>query len=600
MTYTNNSDFHIALHENGMNYLIKHSMLYVPSFFNFGSNYISKHPELACNTICADPSVTASGDPLISAINLPISSNLQLPINVQLPNPKFIAQLSELQVDFYPNSITLPETLPTLKSQQLSFHAKTFMGLSCPSEEKIELDCFSLDLFAELALRCPDISQQFLKMHITAQDIVGIKPDGLRVIFDCYSRYLANQALNFVNDQVNSKISKPFESPVKGIVSFKLSPTPIENNPAVEDNQLKLFMDLVSLKLNEAIVIGPSGSSSPGSGFEPSTSKTKRTRPPGKEVSDLTVAISQATFSKIFGEMLNGGVTVDIERSRYGNSPLYIDYLVSASLKNGTISLQNDGKIQIRDLLISWDRLKFEINIDLPEISIPGFKTPAVVIFGQTIIPEIDFPGLELFGKNPDISIPIDLSGDFVSQVSVVLDPKIFYGIGNPSILNCPNRWQFYVAPQLPIFILPIELNERLTSKIKNEIDSFFKIIFFGLPDKTVKMIKDTLSNLLPGPIKLILSDPDKFVESIVDTIVKDNNLGITSKLDKLLYDYFENRAPIFEIQDPFPVSFKNPIGPAMTTNNPIGPDNINIPIPIAYLEVSVNSNEMLLEGDLG
>ncbi|MDR7666439.1 hypothetical protein RG963_11735, partial [Methanosarcina sp. Z-7115] len=41
---------------------------------------------------------------------------------------------------------------------------------------------------------------------------------------------------------------------------------------------------------------------------------------------------------------------------------------------------------------------------------------------------------------------------------------------------------------------------------------------------------KDALSNLLPASTKLILSDPAKFVESIIDMI--ENDLGITSQLD--------------------------------------------------------------------
>jgi len=69
--------------------------------------------------------------------------------------------------------------------------------------------------------------------------------------------------------------------------------------------------------------------------------------------------------------------------------------------------------------------------------------------------------------------------------------------------------------------------------------------------------------------------------------------------LNNLLHDCFTNRAPIIE-QDSFPASGKNPIGPAATNQNPIGLAKINIPIPIAYLGVRVNSHEMVLEGDIG
>jgi hypothetical protein len=579
MTYTNNSDFYFAIHENGINRVINRAMRYVPSFFNYGSSYISMHPQLACNTIDADPSVTACGDPLISAINLPLPPNIPLtlnplPLTIYLPLPDFIVQLSEMQVDFHPGDvIALPGTLPPLPNQQLALHAKTFMGLSCPSREKRGLECFSLDLFAELALKNP-YTTQFLNMDITALDVEGIKPDGLKNILDCYMMYLANQALSFVSSLTNHLVSTPQTVPnLYGVATVQVSPAAVPNNPAVEDDQLKLFMNLASFKLNE--VVGPSGSSLPGSNLAPATSHSTRTRP-GTGPSDLTIAISEAAFSKIFGAMLNGGITLDIPappwptppppigwgQSGSSNSLFYLYYKVSASLQNGTISLQDDGKIQIKDLVISWDTLKFKININIPTISIPGIG--------------------DLFGNNPDISIPIDLSGDFQSQVSIVAEPAIFYGDGNPGIPNCPNRWQLYIIPQLPIFVLPVELNAKLIKSINDGIKSFFTSL--GFPDWAMTLIMDALT-----AIDTIFGDFNKIAESIVDMIETD--IGITQLLDNLLYDYLTNQAPIFELPDPYNVS--------VADHNTHRPAN-NIPIPIAYLGVSVNSSEMVLEGDIG
>ncbi len=588
MTYTSNSDFYFAINENGINRVVDRAMRYVPSFFNYGSNYISTHPWMACNPIDADPSVTACGDPLITTINLPLPPNIPLslnplPLTIYLPLPDFIVQLSEMQIDFYPGDvISLPGTLPALPSQQLAIHAKTFMGLSCPYREE-GLDCFSLDLFAELALKDPN-TQQFLKMSITALDVVGIEPDGMRNILDCYMRYLANQALSFVSDLANHMVSTPQSIPnLNGTVSVQVSPAAVTNNPAVEDDQLKLFMNLVSFKLNE--VVGPSGSTQPGSGLAPATSHSTRTRP-GTGPSDLTIAISQDAFSKLFAAMLNGGITIDIPApaappappwptppppNGWGligdpNSLFYAYYQVSASLQGGTITLQDDGKIQINDLVISWDTLKFTININLPTIS---FSLPILGSF-------------TFFGNNPDISIPIDLSGDFSTQVSIEAEPAIFYGNGNPNIPNCPNRWQLYIVPQLPIFILPIELNAKLIKSINDGIKSFFKSL--GVPDIVVSAIMDALT-----AIDSIFGDLNKIAESIADMI--QNDLGITQALDNFLYDYLTNQAPIFELPDPYNVSLTN-----QTTHRPAN----NIPIPIAYLGVSLNSSEMVLEGDIG
>ena len=86
------------------------------------------------------------------------------------------------------------------------------------------------------------------------------------------------------------------------------------------------------------------------------------------------------------------------------------------------------------------------------------------------------------------------------------------------------------------------------------------------MADLAKKLLGDALK-AIAGAITSILSDISSTVEQIVDIIVKDAP-GITKMLDNLLYDYFTNQTPIFELQDPFPVSAMNPIGPAKTSQN--------------------------------
>jgi hypothetical protein len=590
-------------------------MQYLPSFFNYSDDKAPSgdwtaqnfNPRVACIPVNPDPSV---GSWVYSVIKIP--PNLQLPLNLQLPqidNLPFIlvAQLAQLKVDFYPgNVITLPSTLPSpLPAQSLAVQAQLYTGLSCPSTG--DLGCFSLDLFAELALKSPQ-STQFINMNIGALDVSGLQPDGLRNILDCYAEYLANQLLSPVNNTINNLLSKPLPVPMQGITNLKISPAGVSNNLAIEDDQLKVFMNLSSIDVN--YVISPSGTSQPGSGYGAPSSKAKRTRP-GTGPSDLTVAISQDAINKLFAAVLNRGPAnpgISVQLSgRYGTPPsnkqggVYFDYNVSASLSGGSVSLQNNGTIQIKDVVISWDTLHFTVNIDLPGISILG-KT----IFGGN-------------GGHPDISFPIDLNGVFQSQVSIVAEPTVLYATGNPQIANSPNRWQLYIVPQLPMFVIPLEFNNTLIAAIekgiKDALDDIFSI--FG-PLKgaaedaaavALGLLTLSIDPVLGAALIAILSDPSQIAEQIADMITNANLFGLTTKLDNLLYDYFTNQAPIFEVRDPLIGPYAssqnwgtNPSGPWATppNANPIGPGIINLPIPIAYLGLTIDSSEMVLEMDIG
>jgi hypothetical protein len=225
-----------------------------------------------------------------------------------------------------------------------------------------------------------------------------------------------------------------------------------------------------------------------------------------------------------------------------------------------------------------------------------------------TIIPAIDFPGITLFGGG-DIQIPIDLSPlNLVSEATMTAEPVVYYGTGNPgSAQYDPNRWEFYVVPQLPIFVWPV-FSFNLTNAITNGINQFFNNLFGQYPGPVVDAIKDALEAALTGIFSVlssIFSDLTSVVQSIVDMILNDAP-GIKAALDQLLLDFFTAQAPLFQLPDPL-------IGPNPTSQNwgpnplsdvfggvSIGPPVIYLPIPLPYIGVTVNSNEVVVEGDMG
>jgi hypothetical protein len=280
------------------------------------------------------------------------------------------------------------------------------------------------------------------------------------------------------------------------------------------------------------------------------------------------------------------------------------------TLQNPT-STQPKGSILIKDLTVSWDSLNFKVNIDLPKISIPGFSTPALVVDGVTIIPAVNIPGFSLFGgngHNPDISIPIYLGG-LESQVSIVLEPVTYYATGNTAVPNDPNRWEFYVAPQLPIFVLPVEFGPKLQKAIEDGIASFFSDILDPFPGPLQDAIKSILTSALEaigGAFATVLSDASSLAETVVDMITNANLLGLTDLMDKALLNYFAGSSPLFTLRDPYLVSQTNTMGTiTLSAANPKatitpGPPVINLSLPIPYVGVSINSGEVVVEADVG
>ena len=109
-----------------------------------------------------------------------------------------------------------------------------------------KLNCFCLDLFVvgHFEIRgMPD--NQFLTLKMDGLELVDIKPDGLENSLECYLASLVRLVLL-------PRMSFPLKNLVFNILDLAtvtLSATPISaevpNNPAVEKDELKVFINAV-------------------------------------------------------------------------------------------------------------------------------------------------------------------------------------------------------------------------------------------------------------------------------------------------------------------------------------------------------------------
>ncbi|NOJ30067.1 MAG: hypothetical protein DA328_07865 [Nitrososphaeraceae archaeon] len=650
MSFTDNCDIYAAVHEDAINRVVKHIMRQRPSLFNYGTSLVASNPRLLCELIDTVYEVTSNQNPLVRILDpIPIIGLSEFPdasigsTNLAL---NFGVQLSKGEIDFFNGNVfTLPPQLDPLANQRLAVHFRVCAGIGCPSKDIVlperlsthdsnfphrsikkdhgallhnnlpidislpgkekgkvtlpatGLECFCLDLFAIAGGKISGpVGNQIIELKTDNIEIVDLKPEGLENAIECYAKLVLNHGIfppvaRYISKLAFGLIELPKiegDNQVSGDIQVSASTT-VPNNPAIEDDQLKTFINLDKITLN--IVISPSssggseggGGSGGGSGGGTIT-KTVRTRTRTGKF-DLTTAISEKTFIKIYDSVLKGFKFI---KSGTGTFNIFtVSYSIAAHLEGGNIDLGSNGSIVVSELDVKWDILSLNIGIDIPTISIGGF----------CIIPDLSggclvrAPSIDLFEGNPDVSIPINLSNLLTSEITFSAIPKVFYGVGSGGLSN---RWQVTLVPTLPIDLDIIDIADTIGdlfhNLLVNTIDDLLQSL--GLPGWAIDFI-DTVLGGIEDIIETVLDIPDDIGEFLLDLI---GNMGIFQSLVDSISQYIA--ITLFELEDPLEILAANPIP---TLSNPVAP-LIPVKIPIEFLGIRVNSNgnEMILEGDVG
>ena len=269
MPFTDNCDLYGAIHEDGINRVVRHIMRQRPSLFNYGTADVAADPERWCSKVDYTPDVKKYGNPIFTVENyLPVLGADSPPVSLS-----FCAQLTDAKLDFHPsNVISLPAELsPPLQEQRFSLHFRICGSIGCPSDKQVDgiqptppsqpaegvkqpppvilhgqLNCFCLDVFAIGHFERVSVAgKDSLLGKVDDMDIVDIKPDALEENIICYLKTAVNVILR-------EKLTIPYEKfffsfSLLGLATVSLFPTPnppIPHNPAVEDDQLKVFLTM--------------------------------------------------------------------------------------------------------------------------------------------------------------------------------------------------------------------------------------------------------------------------------------------------------------------------------------------------------------------
>ncbi|MEJ2668247.1 MAG: hypothetical protein P8Z81_14315 [Deinococcales bacterium] len=303
-------------------------------------------------------------------------------------------------------------------------------------------------------------------------------------------------------------------------------------------------------------------------------------------MSDLTVAVSEDTFRRLFAQVRDALAESTADSASLG--PFSVSWDVGFRLEDGTVDLQANNSVLISELDVVYDPLKLTLGIDIPELCIGGFcilPTP----FGCAV----HLPKICVFSGNPDISLPLDLSGLIESEISGAFRIKTRYHVDparTPAMTDLdaedadiPNTWQFLLDPiWLDIDLIDIAdtVGNILDAAIDNAVDNLLGF----LPGWARDLIKAILGPVvdLVRAILDIGDDIDEWLSNLLGV-----SIGLFDFVATAVADYFASRNPIFSLEDPYPI---------LDYDGPLIP----VKVPVRNLAVTVADTEMTLEADVG
>lgn len=305
MALTDRSEFFASVNEDAFNGLVRLVQQQRPALFNYGTAAFAQAHKRWCHPIKPDPRVLKAGNPLITVQPpIPVIGS-PVPIGLNWLFQLVDLQLDFHPNDI----VALPPELGRLPEQHLALRVKACFTLDCPGEDFMreqlprveelaaamrglddivreatdkkprpddrqppsvptepivpplarEGECFCLELFAVLHFEWGPIGpavppEYWLKLRLSGLEIVDISPRPLENMIECYLAAVLRLA-------VLPRLSLPIETLVLDITAemrrlgvrlaqrVRLVPSPVPaavpNNPAVEKDELRLFVDLV-------------------------------------------------------------------------------------------------------------------------------------------------------------------------------------------------------------------------------------------------------------------------------------------------------------------------------------------------------------------
>ncbi len=302
-------------------------------------------------------------------------------------------------------------------------------------------------------------------------------------------------------------------------------------------------------------------------------------------MANVTLAFSENAVKELFETARD---SFHISKSGSSSGTFSASYNAGIRLEGGTVDLKDSpDEIKISELDVVYDPLSVSLSVDIPEITIGGFCIIWIPFKGCVL----RAPELSLFSANPDINIPINLSGLIESGISggFNLKAKYFDDPANAAMNvyqahanNVPDKWRFHLDPRW-IDLDIIDISDTVGNILDSIVNTFVNGIFGGLPG----WAKDVLSWLLGGLVEIVRGildigdDIDEWISDLLGT-----SFGLFDFIITAVGDYFANKYPLYELENPYPIL------PAEDANPPVL-------LNISNFAVNIDHEEIILTADI-
>ncbi len=293
MAFTDHSNVYAAAHEAGFNKIVRWFARYRPTLVNYGTAWVAQEP---FRRLCQKPDVIQDIRDRGLAI---VSVERPLPIPTTPFGMNWSLQLTDLEIDFHPTSVFAlpPELGERLEPQHFGLRLRACFGLGCPSrrlEEVLDdlgarlgdvverevrddreqrddrkdrddrekppdvekplvpiptdgLTCWCLEAFVVGRIVHRERSGRHrVELELQGLELVDIAPDPLESIVECYARTVIKLVL-LPRLSFELRAYTLGASDYLGAVTVEPAlggPNPAPHNPAVEDDQVKIYLNV--------------------------------------------------------------------------------------------------------------------------------------------------------------------------------------------------------------------------------------------------------------------------------------------------------------------------------------------------------------------
>jgi len=196
------------------------------------------------------------------------------------------------------------------------------------------------------------------------------------------------------------------------------------------------------------------------------------------------------------------------------------------------------------------------------------------------------------FQGNPDVSIPLDLSGPLRSEVSLIAGLRTGYFVDparqswmdyiDAENAGVPNKWQVFIDPE-SVDIDVFDIADIIGDLLEDAIDAAVDTLLGFLPGWARDLVKAILGPLV-DLVRDVLDLPDDIEEWLSDLL--GTSLGLLDVIVTAVLDHFLAE-PVFEFEDPYPIL-------------DAAGGLIPVKIPVADFDVHVTDDEMVVEANVG